>query len=111
LIVKPDSEYGYQAHTEFIDDVSFRSATVEHLKVALDSSSYDHSYFFVVDSICVASSERPILCVSRDHQDTTDRFRVIPREMWIIENNLSTANLLFHEFLYSVDETGTHRED
>jgi len=108
-IVKPDSEFGFQAYVEFIDNENFKDKTVADLKKELNDSSYKHHFFFIVDSVSLNNREMPILCVSRDHRDSIDRFRVIPEEMWIIENNLSTLNVFFEELLYSVDEEGVHR--
>ena len=36
-------------------------------------------------------------------------FRVIPSEMWSVENNLSIANMDFAEFADAVDEDGVFR--
>jgi hypothetical protein len=36
-------------------------------------------------------------------------FRVIPSEMWSVENNLSVANMDFYEFADNVDLDGVFR--
>jgi hypothetical protein len=46
--------------------------------------------------------EHPILVVAlREERSRT--FRVIPSEMWSVENNLSISNMDFHEFADAVD--------
>jgi uncharacterized protein DUF6924 len=45
--------------------------------------------------------------------DLTDEpgktFRVIPAEMWSVENNFSLANLDFADFVEAVDNEGIYR--
>ncbi len=63
---------------------------------------------FVVDHVSLTDAEHPILVL--DLGDEPGRaFRVVPREMWGIENNLSIANLSFFEYADSVDADGVFR--
>jgi hypothetical protein len=97
----------FRAYVSFLDDHRFANLATEIL-LALVSEDSDHSFFFVVDSLTVSSPEHPILAV--DCLDQPGRtFRVVPREMWSVENNLSLSNMGFEEFAESVDEDGVFR--
>jgi len=56
----------------------------------------------------LTNAEHPILVV--DLWETPGRtFRVIPARMWSVENNLSLANMDFHEFAESAGADGVFR--
>lgn len=52
--------------------------------------------------------EQPVLVVDLSN-DPGRNFRVIPAEIWGVENNLSIANMDFEEFADSADPDGTFR--
>ena len=60
----------------------------------------DHSTF--------ADPEHPVLVVDL-YSDPGRTFRVIPSQMWGVENNLSLANMDFEEFADAVDKDGVFR--
>jgi len=63
---------------------------------------------FVVDRASLADVEHPVLVL--DLADEPGRiFRVVPREMWSVENNLSIANMDWLDFADSVDADGVFR--
>ena len=98
---------GFKAYVEFVSDSEFENATVDELVYANASSNY-RSYMFVVDSVTLTNPEQPVLVI--DLVDEPGRtFRVIPSEMWGVENNLSIANLDFAEFAESADDDGIFR--
>lgn len=56
----------------------------------------------------MAHKDNPVLCV--DLQAEKGRmFRIIPSEMWSIENNVRIANMDFYEFADQVDAEGIFR--
>ena len=58
--------------------------------------------------IALSHPEHPILVV--DLNDEPGRaFRVVPREMWSVENNLSLANLDYRDFADDVGPDGIFR--
>jgi uncharacterized protein YbcV (DUF1398 family) len=62
----------------------------------------------IVDSSSVASPDSTVLVVSvRENRGSS--FRAIPSQIQGIENNLSIANMDFHEFAESVDQDGVFR--
>jgi len=108
-ILKPNKEHGFLAHVELVSSPKYKAKSVDTLKQEVLHQSYNHLFFFVVDSLTINHRENPILCISLDSSDPVDRFRVTPENMWIVENNLSTSNLIFEEFLHSLDNEGIYR--
>ena len=104
-IQQPAGEF--RAYVDCISDRAFDDITVEEL-VALASQSPYRSFLFVVDKMTLTHRETPILVL--DLADEPGRtFRVIPREIWGVENNLSLANMDFVDFASCVDEDGIFR--
>lgn len=104
--VQQPNEDGFMAYVECLSDTTYDRLTVEQL-VALCPKG-DRSFAFLADEKTFADPERPILVV--DLYDQPGRtFRVIPREMWGVENNLSLANMDYFEFAESVDPDGVFR--
>jgi hypothetical protein len=97
----------FQAHVEFVDDLEYRDLTVDELthRVAETSTLTE---IYVVDVLTIADPEHPVLVV--DVCDEPGRnFRVIPAEMWCVENNLSIANMDWEDFAESLDRDGVFR--
>jgi hypothetical protein len=55
-----------------------------------------------------SDAEQPVLVVDLCEQPGRT-FRVIPREMWGVENNLSIANMDYDDFANSADADGVFR--
>jgi len=76
--------------------------------LALDPKESGHFFMFVVDHTALSHAEHPILVI--DLNDEVGRaFRVIPSEMWGVENNLSISNMDFYEFADNADADGIFR--
>jgi hypothetical protein len=91
----------FQAYVECLSDPEYDGLTLEEL-TDLVPQDFNHSFIFLVDRITLSHPERPILVL--DLYDEPGRtVRVIPSEMWGVENNLSLANMDFFEFADNVD--------
>lgn len=105
--VRVPSEHGFLANLDCISDPAFDGLTVEQL-VALAERDGDRAFAFVADAVTLTDPEQPVLVV--DLFDEPGRtFRVIPGEMWGVENNLSIANLDYGDFADSADPDGVFR--
>jgi hypothetical protein len=105
--IQEPSEEGFKAFVDCISDPAYAGLTVKQL-VALSAKGSDCSFVFVADRTALSDPERPVLVV--DLYDEPGRtFRVIPREMWGVENNLSIANMDFHEFADHAEPDGVFR--
>jgi hypothetical protein len=105
--VQVTNEDGFRAYVDCLSDPAYDGLTVEQL-VALAPKGGDRSFAFLVDRLALTDPERPVLVV--DLYDQPGRtFRVIPREMWGVENNLSIANMDFSEFADNADPDGIFR--
>jgi hypothetical protein len=101
------TEEGFQARLACISDPAYDGLTVEQL-VALAPQGGYHSFVFIVDRFALTHPEQPVLVV--DLYDEPGRtFRVIPPEMWGVENNLSLSNMDYAEFAESADPDGVFR--
>jgi hypothetical protein len=98
---------GFLANLTCVEDRSFEAATVADLVAAAAAGQY-RTFMFVADSVTMRDADRPVLVI--DLADEPGRtFRVIPSEMWSVENNLSLANMDFDEFADAVDAAGIFR--
>ncbi|MCA1007216.1 hypothetical protein LCL87_15940 [Rhodococcus hoagii] len=70
-------------------------------------------YLFIADHTTITDPEHPILAVDTGPEDfgstRGQTVRVIPSQMWSIENNLSISNMDFDEFVESADQDGVYR--
>jgi len=67
-----------------------------------------HPLAFVADRLTVTDPEQPVLVVDLAHESGRT-FRVIPSQMWAVENNLSLANMEYAEFADNADPDGVFR--
>ena len=96
-----------RAYVDFVSDPAYDGLTAERL-AALAPEDHDRTFAFVVDRVALEHPEHPILVV--DLYDEPGRtFRVIPSQVWSVENNLSIANMDFEEFAEAVDGDGVFR--
>jgi hypothetical protein len=97
----------FSASVDCINDRAFEGVTAEEVAELVRPDSR-HTFLFLVDHDTVADPEHPVLVVDL-YADPGRTFRVIPSEMWGVENNLSLANMDFEEFADSVDSDGVFR--
>lgn len=97
----------FQAYVSFVSDPDYDGLGISELTSLRRRGPY-RSFMFVVDQACLTDAEHPILVL--DLADEPGRsFRVIPREMWGVENNLSISNMDFADFADSADADGVFR--
>jgi len=97
----------FQAQVNFLDDREYDALSPGGLLLLLPEN-FEHSFACLVDDTTISQADRPILCI--DLFDEPGRtFRVIPSQMWAVENNLSIANMDFSEFADNVDPDGVFR--
>jgi hypothetical protein len=97
----------FKAEVEFVSDPEYAGLDARQFP-AIPSDDPDRPFAFLVDRVALSHPDQPILVV--DLQDEPGRsFRVIPSEMWSVENNLSMANMGFEEFADAVDADGIFR--
>jgi hypothetical protein len=97
----------FRAYVDFLSDPEYDGLTTEQL-VTLVPKDFNHTFVFVVDQRALSHPDHPILVVDLS-EDPGASFRVIPSEMWGVENNLSIANMDFYEFAENVDPDGVFR--
>jgi len=107
---KAPSEDGFTACLRCINDPDYQGLTADQLLELAPSGNQKglHTFAFIADAETFASHERPVLVVDL-HDKPGATLRIVPREMWSIENNLSTANMEFSDFANNTDESGVFR--
>lgn len=105
--IRQPSEEGFTASLECVSDPAFDGLSIERL-VASSPNGGGRSFVFLADRTTLTDPERPILVVDLN-DDPGRTFRVIPREVWSVENNLSIANMDYRDFADSVGPDGVFR--
>src|SRR5713226_6270852 len=83
----------FRAYVSFVSDPAFAGLSISALTTLAQRGPY-RGFMFIVDQVSLADPEHPILVL--DLADEPGRtFRVVPRELWGVENNLSIANMDF----------------
>ena len=95
----------FRAYVTFVSDPAFNGITV---KEVTERVKKDLVFIFIVDNVTISHEEHPILVVDLFYESGRT-FRVIPSEMWNVENNLSLANMDFEDFTEDVDDDGVFR--
>ncbi len=106
-ILTPNPKFGFLPFVTFSNDTIFQDFSFENLFLET-KTQYNHAFIFFIDKKTISDPEHPILCVGMKHNKGL-KFRVIPSEMWGVENNLSIANMDFEDFSNSVDKDGVFR--
>jgi len=106
-IQEPNGEFGFTATVDFVNDPEYTGLTPEQLPALLSEDS-QWSFAFIIDRDALTLPDHPILVVDLEGEPGRS-FRVIPSEMWSVENNLSIANMDFSEFADAVDHDGVYR--
>jgi hypothetical protein len=97
---------GFAANLSFVSDPAFADMPID--QVAAQTTASFRTFLFVVDRVTVTDREMPIVVVDM-HEEPGRWFRVVPAEMWSVENNLSLANMDFREFADAVEPDGVFR--
>jgi len=70
-------------------------------------------YVFIADATTMVDPEHPLLAVDTGPEEfghsRGQTVRVIPSQMWAIENNLSISNMDFEDFVDGAGPDGVYR--
>jgi hypothetical protein len=101
----PSPDFGFLANVDFVSDRQYDGATADALVAEAPDSQ---QLLFVADRVALTHPEQPLLAVY--YFDKPFRsLRVIPSELWGVENNISLANMDFDEFAENVGPDGIFR--
>ena len=98
---------GFRANVDCVSDPAFKDLDKDEL-LSLAGESPRLTFCFIVDKTTLSSPEHPILVIDL-FEEPGRTFRVIPAEIWGVENNLSIANMDFAEFADRVHADGVFR--
>jgi hypothetical protein len=98
---------GFFANVRFVDEKQYSGLTGQELLQNFPSPN-EYGCIFVADAIAMSTMEHHLLVLDPSNP-TGKTFRVIPSEVWGVENNLSLANMDYSEFADSSDSDGVFR--
>lgn len=110
--VHTHSEEDFLADVDLIDDPAFEGMTVAELR---NKQPNGPMVSFIADESTLTDAEHPILAVwvlprrADDQRPEPEPFRVIPSELWSVENNINISNMDWDNFSGSVDDDGVFR--
>lgn len=118
-IAEPQTEDGFTAFVTFVDQREYEGIMPSEL-LEMVPADVHHAVAFLVDTEALTHPDRPILVVNLyDYvEDLEDQgkgpqygatFRVVPSEIWSIQNNLTISNMDWKEFADNVDGDGIFR--
>ena len=96
---------GFRAYLTPVEERGFEGAGPETLRAAAAGSG--QACLIVADAVAIRDAEHPLLCLQMAAPQRS--FRVIPGELWGVQNNLSIANMDFEEFADASDADGVFR--
>ena len=94
--VAQETEDGFRAYVEFVDDVGNDGLSWQDARAAVLASGQQTSVLFLADARAVESSGHEIFVVSL--LEDVEPFRCIARELWGVDNNLNISNMDWEEF-------------
>lgn len=98
----------FLANLHLIDDRYFAGLGKAEVAARLAPEPF-RSYLFLVDGTSISHPEHPLLVVEL-YEGSLAEFRVAPRAVGVVENNLTLANVDFEEFAASADADGIFRQ-
>ncbi|MEV7039635.1 hypothetical protein [Amycolatopsis sp. NPDC051061] len=105
------SEDGFLANVTPVSDPAFEGLSVAALR---EKQTAGPIVSFLADEKTLTDAERPILAVwvlprrDGDERDL-EPFRVVPAELWSVENNINLANMDWADFTRSAGADGVFR--
>lgn len=90
---------------QIIDDARFEGASANQIGIAARGTN--HAVVFIADEVTMGNGDLSVLCLKTSAPE--QRFRVIPSELWAVENNLSLGNMDFDDFADAIGEDGVYR--
>jgi hypothetical protein len=97
----------FRAYVDFVETRDYDGLAIEKL-LELVPEGADKSFVFLADRETMTNPEHPALVVDLLYERGRS-FRVIPSEMWSVENNLSLCNMDWEDFADNLDSNGVHR--
>lgn len=91
--VETENADGFRAYVRFLTGPQYLGLGPDELRAAFPST--DHLVILAADEMTFQHPATPVLCI--DPEGRSAAFRVALAHLWIVENNLAIANMLFEE--------------
>jgi uncharacterized protein DUF6924 len=99
--IQSRTDEGFAADVEVVDRSEYDGLTSEQLLSLLPETAAP--VLFVADAATLSGEGGPVLAIGVT-EERGRMFRVIASELWLVENNLSLANMEFAEFLQAAQD-------
>jgi len=106
-VVQTESDDGFRAYVEVIDDSAWENAEWEQVRRAALAADEQAVVLFIVDSPAL-EPDFPVLVVDLGAL-SHEPFRCIASELWAVDNNLNIANMDWEEFADMAEGDGVFR--
>ena len=100
----PHHDLGILSSIDFYSNPVLEGINVEDLPNKL-SKQYPHSFIFIADKVTFERTEQPLLCVNLK-DGACNFFRILPAEIWHVENNLSLTEMAFEDIAKQISDVG-----
>lgn len=100
----PHHDLGILSSIDFYSNPALEGINVEDLPNRL-SKQYPHSFIFIADRLTFSRQDQPLLCVNLINC-ACNFFRILPSEIWNVENNLSLTEMAFEEIAMQISDEG-----
>jgi hypothetical protein len=105
--IEHETEEGFRAYVEPIDDPEFDGADWLAIKAAVPDNDEGASVLFVADTATLATDDHPVLVV--DLFSDAPPFRCDAANLWSVESNLNISNMDWDEFAELAGPDGVFR--
>jgi hypothetical protein len=93
---------GFVANLTVVSDLAWTSASVKDVRTAL-AGDEEGVVAFVFDSAAASDEKHSLLCINLTSKKVRT-MRVLPSEVWSVENNLSLGNMEWSDFASALKE-------
>lgn len=110
--VETPSQEGFVASVFAVDDRAFDGLDAAGLLATQQGGAI---VSFLADEMTLTDAEHPILAVrvlprrTDDDRPPTPPFRVVPAQLWSVENNINLANMDWQDFTSHLGTDGVYR--
>ncbi len=102
--IKTPSKQGFIADLHIVEGGPFNTSFTKSMMTE-PSPFYNYDFIIMADSLTFTQEPHTLLCQGL-FENKGKSFRVLPQDIWKVENNLSTANMDFDEFIENCNNKG-----
>ena len=94
---------GFAANLTVVSNPAWASASAKDVLTA-HASDKERVVAFVFDAAAVSDEKHSLLCINLASKKKVRTMRVLPSEVWSVENNLTLGNMEWNDFASALKE-------